>query len=54
MERASDKVKCGTTLKILVPTEKVFSVLRASELLRVDHLIFLVWYLILVIRQKLS
>ena len=28
-------VKCGTTLKILVPTEKIFLALRASELSRV-------------------
>ena len=29
------KVKCGTTLKILVLTEKFFSALRASKLSRV-------------------
>ena len=34
-EPVSYKVKCGTTLKILVPIEKIFLALRSSKLSRV-------------------
>ena len=41
-ERASNKVKSGTTLKTLVPLEKIFSSLRDSNFSRVIPLD--IWY----------